>query len=118
MMKASELQHRVTVLTRSTTTNSFNEEEESWTAGSTIAAAISYGTASERRQDERRFDAVDQEIAQIAATVRVRKWSYTEALTTAQRRLRFDGGDWDIESIVPLPGRNAGYSITVRRVLA
>jgi head-tail adaptor len=106
---AGELDSRVAVLARTVTEDDYGGEVETWAESGLLSAKVNYGTGREQRE-------AAQEVASLPATVLLRWSSYTSALGTADNRLRFDGGDWDIESVAPL-GRGVAVSVTVRRRL-
>lgn len=73
-------------------------------------ASVSFGTGQERRE-------AAQESASVTATFQVLRNSKTSSVSVTDR-IVFDGGNWDITSVVPSREFNAGVDITAVRALA
>lgn len=99
--------NRLVVFQRATvTTDAMGGEVKTWGNYVSAYADVSYGTGQERR-------AAVQEGGSQAATLRVLRNALTAALLITDRA-SFDGGLWDLTSIVPL-GVNEGIEFTAVR---
>lgn len=108
-VQAGRLRARIVIEGATVTTGARGGETENWASltPKPIASQVSYGTGQERR-------AAAQESAIVSATFRVRKGPVTDAVT-AEHRIQFDGGTWDIVSNVPVPSERQARDITATR---
>jgi SPP1 family predicted phage head-tail adaptor len=89
------------------TKDGFGGQVETWTDYCTEWAAVSFGTGAERRE-------ASQKVASLPATFQVLRNSKTGDLKV-EDRISFDGGLWEITSVVPSRQLNAGMDITAVR---
>ena len=89
--------------------DAYNAPIYEWTQWCSASAAVYYGTGSEQRE-------AAQTRASQTASFEVLSNSKTRALL-ATDRINFDGGLWDIRSIVPL-GFNEGVRMSAVRAVA
>jgi len=90
---ASRARDKIVVERATVVTDDYGGEIETWGPLCAPWAAITYGTADERRS-------AAQESATLTATFRVRADAITSGISTRDR-IAFDGGLWDIASNVP-----------------
>lgn len=104
---AGQLRYRIELWRYTTTTDPLGGEIKAWAFLKKRWADMTSGTGRERRE-------AAQEVSSIAATFSIRRDSLTRTLTPADR-LRYDGADWDIASIVPSRKYDAVLDITATR---
>lgn len=100
-LRAGDMDRRIELLSRSTTRNGFGEAVESFTLAATVWAQV---IRKEGEETERSNDVQLQ--ARETAIFRIR-W---RAGMTRDMRIRWDGADWDIQSIIEI-GRKAGLEL-------
>lgn len=105
-LRAGRLRDRVTIeRTGPETDDGYTKLPGGWLPLATVSAEVIYGLGQERR-------AAAQEGATLPATFRVRRSSVTAGVTPVDR-IVFQGGNWDISSVVPL-GRDVIEITAVR----
>lgn len=96
-MQAGKRAYTVLFIGAATSTNDYNETVEDWTSPTTLAtvtAAVSFGTAQEKRE------AAQESASQTASFECLRTPTLDAIPMTA--RLSFDGSQWDITERAPL----------------
>lgn len=106
-ISAGRLDRRITLQRYTATKDDYGHDNVTYPDIATVWASVIYGTGAERRE-------AAQKAGSIAATFGVRKNSITSTLTVRDR-ISYDGGFWDIASIVPTLDRNVGFDITATR---
>ncbi|GLQ20388.1 hypothetical protein GCM10007854_13430 [Algimonas porphyrae] len=104
-MDIGALDRRVTIQTLTATEDALGTPVETWSDAQTLSAAVSYGTASERR-------AAAQEQSALPATFTVRSSTFTRGLTPGNCRLVLDGLTYDVEGIAPGIERRTWIALT------
>lgn len=106
-LAAGELRYRVTIQRYTVANDPLGGEVKTWADLAVRWSDISFGTGRERRE-------AAQEVASVPATFLMRRDSVTATITPADR-LRYDGVDWDITSVVPSRKYAAALDITAVR---
>lgn len=104
-MRAGNRQWLIQIERKTSTTDGYGGEVDTWTPFITEWAAVNYGTGNERR-------VAAQESATLTATFRIRDSEDARSVGPLDR-ISFDLGVWDIVSSVPY-GRE-GRDITATR---
>lgn len=107
-MKSGPRNRRIIVQRQFAALDGYGGEVSTWADYATLFAQVIFGTGQERRE-------AAQENASAPATFRVLHSRLTAAIT-AEDRIQFDDGQWDITSVVPL-GLNEGIEITATKAV-
>lgn len=88
-----QLDRRVQIQVLSTTKDAYGGDVETWTTVRTESAKYNPGSGTERR-------IALQEQSELAATFTFHYSTLTKSMTPQSHRIVFDGGEWDIHSVV------------------
>jgi len=108
-MKARNRRHRIMIEVRTTASDGYGGEVETWANYAPEYAAVYYGTGSEQRE-------AAQQGGSQSASFEVLSNSKTRAVSVIDHRIAFDGGIWNITAAHDLD--NGGRRLTAVRAAA